>query len=89
MLVAEGIAAWQSIGSDKWKFAKSEEESRRLRRSLYIVKNVKKGEKVTSLNVRAIRPGYGLSPISLNQVLGKTFNKNLGAGTPMAFEHCE
>lgn len=89
VLVEEGTAALLSIGSDEWKFAKSEQESRRLRRSLYIVEDVKKGEKVSYSNIRAIRPGYGLSPIELNKIIGKEFKQDFPLGTPMSTEYCE
>jgi N-acetylneuraminate synthase len=50
---------------------------------LYIVKNVKMGERVTLENVRAIRPGGGCSPKFLQGMLGKRFDKDLIVGTPM------
>jgi N-acetylneuraminate synthase len=61
----------------------SENESRRLRRSLYIVENVKKGDIVTSENLRAIRPGGGCSPKFLVDLLGKYFLDDYSIGTPM------
>jgi N-acetylneuraminate synthase len=82
-LVDEGKKAFESLGKAEWQISESEKESRRLRRSLYIVKNVKKGELVSSENLKAIRPGEGCSPKYLNTLLGKTYKENYDLGTPM------
>jgi N-acetylneuraminate synthase len=83
MLVKEGIAAFQSIGKSTWRIQEAEKESRRLRRSLYIVKNVSAGEIVTNENVRAIRPGGGCEPKYLDSLIGSRFIKSFPIGTPM------
>ena len=87
-LVSEGKSA-ESLGSSNWSIQDAESESRRLRRSLYVVRDVRKGESLTSRNVRAIRPGHGMSPKHFDTVLGKTFIKDLPLGTPLTFEHIE
>jgi len=81
-LVEQGNFAFQSVGTGKWAINESEKESRRLRRSLYIVKDVKAGELATSENIRAIRPGFGASPSILSNVLGKRFLKDCDKGMP-------
>lgn len=88
-LVAEGKSASQSLGESAWVIQPSESESRRLRRSLYIVNNVKKGEKISPENIRAIRPGQGVSPKHLNSIIGKTFNQDLELGTPLSLNHIQ
>ena len=55
-LVREGKSAYESLGDAKWQMQTSEQESRRLKRSLFIVKDVEAGEKISQENVRAIRP---------------------------------
>lgn len=55
-------------------------------RSLFICEDVKKGEVLNSRNLRSIRPGCGLHPRYLNELLGKKVNQNVEKGTPMAFE---
>jgi N-acetylneuraminate synthase len=85
-LVKEGSSAYQSLGSRDWRISESEAESRRLRRSLYISKNVKMGETVDESNIASIRPGGGLPPKFLKHVLGKKFNENYQVGTPLSFE---
>lgn len=83
ILVKEGRAAFSSLGDPTWRMQDSEKESRRLRRSLYVVKDVKLGEIVTHQNVRAIRPGGGCAPKMLENMMGKKFRKDCQAGTPM------
>ena len=85
-LVKEGNVAKLSLGEPVWSMQASETESRRLRRSLFIVKNVRKGEQLNENNVRAIRPGQGISPKYLDMVKGKIFNQDLLAGTPLSFD---
>ena len=80
LLVDEGNKAHAALGNREWSIQTSEAESRRLRRSLYISKPVKKGEIASRENVRALRPNTG-GPISdLSQMLGKRFKSNFTAG---------
>ena len=85
-LVKEGNSAALALGNSDWRMQESEKESRRLRRSLYVVKDVVIGEVVTHENVRALRPGDGCAPKLLEGMLGMKFVRNLTAGTPMTPE---
>ena len=85
-MVEQGKIARLSLGNPEWNFLESEKESRKLRRSLYIVRDVLKGEIITKDNVRAIRPGEGSNPKILRTIIGKKFNRNLELGTPMDIE---
>lgn len=58
-------------------------------RSLYVVKDIKKGEKFTSENIRSIRPSCGLHPKYYEEVLGKIAKYDLKFGTPLKLEHFE
>ena len=49
----------------------------------YVVKDIKKGEVITTENVRSIRPGYGLHPKYLKNILGKKVKQDLNFGTRM------
>jgi pseudaminic acid synthase len=89
VLVNEGKAASLSLGDSAWSIQDSEMESRRVRRSLYIVKDVQAGDFVTNENVRAIRPGGGCSPKYLGELLGKKFKKDHCIGTAMQPEFAE
>jgi N-acetylneuraminate synthase len=80
LLVDEGNKAHAALGNLEWSIQTSEAESRRLRRSLYIAKPVKKGEIASRENVRALRPNTG-GPISdLSRMLGKRFKSDFTAG---------
>lgn len=88
-LVREGTSTALALGNPQWSMQDSERESRRLRRSLYVVKDVAAGELVTHENVRAIRPGEGCAPKYLNDMLGKKFKRSSKAGTPMYLDLIE
>ena len=64
----------------------SEEGSRIFRRSLYIVEDVTAGAALTEKNVRSIRPGFGLAPKHLPEILGKRAARALKRGTPLNWE---
>lgn len=83
-LVREGQAAFNALGNPEWSMQDSEKESRRLRRSLYVVADVKAGDLVTSENVRSIRPGGGAPPKYYESFIGKKFTSDISEGTPMA-----
>lgn len=89
LLVQEGTYAHQALGNSVWRMQNSEKESRRLRRSLYIVKNVVAGDLITAENIRAIRPGGGCPPKFLEDLLGRRFKDNFKIGTPMHPELAE
>ncbi len=55
-------------------------------RSLYFVLNTKAGGKITVENVRSIRPGYGLEPKFLNEILGKRLGVDVERGDPVSWE---
>jgi pseudaminic acid synthase len=55
-------------------------KSRRFARSLYVSKDIKKGEKFSEENIRSVRPGYGMHPKYLKDVLGKVANRNYEFG---------
>lgn len=73
----------EMIGSIDFKPKKGREFAR----SLYVVKDIKKGEKFTQENVKAIRPGFGLHPKFLPQVLGKKACRDLEKGTALKWTY--
>jgi len=79
--------AHQALGKVSYEPTEGEEKSKALRRSLFVVKDVKSGEPLTHENVRSIRPGDGLSPKHLKDILGKTAVRDLKFGTPLGW-HC-
>ena len=80
-LVIETERAWQALGNISYGATEAEKKSLVFRRSLYIAKDIKAGETLTTQNLRCIRPGYGLAPKYYDLVLGKSINKDLKKGT--------
>ena len=80
-LVINTKNAWKALGYPNYNLKKVEKNNIKFRRSIYIVKNIKKGEKFNKSNIRIIRPGYGLSPKYFNQLVGKTSKFNIQRGT--------
>ena len=78
---------WSALGKVNYERKKSEASNVRFRRSLYVVKDIKKGEAFTSENIRRIRPGHGLPPGKPPEVLGKKAISDLTSGTALAQEH--
>ena len=77
--------AWQSIGTARTQPLETELEMRKLRRSLYAVEDIAAGQSLTAQNVRAIRPGYGLSPKEIGNVIGQRAAKDISRGTPLTW----
>lgn len=64
-------------------------KNKKFARSLFVVKDVKAGDKVTKENIRSIRPGYGLHPKHYEEVLNKTFVIDINKGEPLSFDQIE
>ena len=73
--------AWESLGQIDYGLKSSEQSNVKFRRSLYFIKDIKKGEVITPHHVRSIRPGYGLLPKLQKEIVGKIAKKNIIAGT--------
>lgn len=78
--------AWQALGSVNYERKPAEAANLAFRRSLYVVADVRKGEPLTPRNVRSIRPGHGLAPKFLPQVLGRRAARDLRRGEPLALD---
>ena len=74
------------IGSVSYNLTKKQIDGKQFSRSLYIVKDVKKGELVSKQNIRSIRPGFGLHPKNYSEVIGKTFKYDCEKGTRLDFK---
>ena len=86
MLVRETAAAALAVGSVQYGPTEAERGSLQFRRSLYVVRDVRRGELLTAENVRAIRPGLGLAPKYLGVILGRQAARDLARGTPVSWE---
>ncbi len=83
-LVRDCKDAWKALGRVHYETLGTEAGSKTFRRSLYVVEDVKAGEVFTKDNIRSIRPGLGLSPVRLWDVLGKVASRDLARGEPLA-----
>lgn len=76
--------AWKALGKVDYGRKSSEEGNVKFRRSLYFIKNMKAGDAITPDCIRSIRPGYGLAPKYLEDLLGKRVIRNISKGSPVA-----
>jgi N-acetylneuraminate synthase len=79
--------ACQALGRVNYERKESEKGNLVFRRSLYAVKDIELGETFTKENVRSIRPGYGIPPKFLKDVIGQKANSVIKIGTPISFDH--
>lgn len=73
--------AWSAMGFSSFERQVSEEASRCFRRSLYFVRDMKAGQKISEKDIRRIRPGYGLPPKYFHAVIGRTVRGDVTRGT--------
>ncbi len=71
------------LGDSTYRLTPAIKAMRHVRRSLFVVKNINKGESITEDNIKSIRPGYGLKPKYLINVLGKKVKRDIKRGTPL------
>lgn len=78
--------AFQAVGVAQYRRGESETSNRQFRRSLYVVRDVAAGQTLSELDVRSIRPGFGLEPSRLPEVLGRRAARALKRGEPLAWD---
>lgn len=76
----------KAIGEVKYGLTDGEKQSKIFRRSIFVIKDIKKGEKFTEENIRSIRPGYGLHPRYFNKIIGKYASKDSKCGLPITWD---
>jgi N-acetylneuraminate synthase len=81
-LVEDGRNAWEALGRVHYDLKDSERGNAAFRRSLYICEDLEPGDVLTARNLRAIRPGYGLAPKHLDDLLGRRVTRKVSRGTP-------
>ena len=84
-LVRECKFAYQALGDPVFDRIGLGGANKQFRRSLYVVKDIKKGELFTTENIRSIRPGLGLNPKHLTSILGRAASKNLKHGQALTW----
>ena len=85
-LVIESKRAWQALGEISYVQNKKEKKSIQFKRSLYVAKDMKKGDAFTTQNLRIVRPGYGLHPRYFEMILGKKISCDLKKGTAVKWD---
>lgn len=78
-----------ALGEPKYGVSKQEESSVVFRRSVFAVKDIAKGQKLDEDNIRIIRPGYGLKPKYMQDIVGMRADRDIQRGTPVSFDLLE
>lgn len=78
--------AWEALGKVDYGRKSSEQGNVKFRRSLYFVKDIKQGEIITREHIKSIRPGYGLPPKNLNDVIGQKVKCEVLSGLPVKWD---
>jgi len=86
VLVEEGRKAREALGFVRYGPTEKEKDSLIFRRSLYVTKEMKIGDRFAPQNLRAVRPGKGLSAKYYDLILGKKVNRRVKPGTPVSWE---
>lgn len=74
--------AWEALGKVDYGLKSSEQGNTKFRRSLYFVRALRAGDAIGPEDVRSVRPGFGIAPKHLGQVIGKRVSRDVGYGTP-------
>jgi N-acetylneuraminate synthase len=86
-LVDDTKNAWLSLGVGDFSRPETERSSAIFRRSLYFVKDVAAGQRISRDDIRRIRPGYGLPPKYFDEIVGRTVMRNVYRGQPVAWDN--
>lgn len=85
-LCSDCAIAFEAVKSNKLQRKSSELLNKKFRRSIYFVKGLEKGQRVTKEDIRRIRPGYGLEPKYFDAVIGKVLKRDVQRGDPVSFD---
>ena len=81
--------AWDALGQVDYGRKSGEESNVKFRRSLYFVKDLKEGDVITADAVRSVRPGYGLAPKYLNEIIGRRLRSDVVKNTAVNWLNIE
>ncbi len=79
----------KALGKVSYELTDKQKKGRIFSRSLFVTENIKKDEIFTEQNIRSIRPGYGLPPKYLPEIIGKKAKYDLERGEPLKWEYIE
>lgn len=88
-LVTESNRAFQSIGREFFGPTEREEKSLIFRRSIFFVRDLDAGSKISSGDIRILRPGHGLAPKFFSQIIGRKLSRTVKVGEPVALTDFE
>ncbi len=86
-LCRDSKTAWKALGCVDYGRKSSEQGNAQFRRSLYFVKDLQEGEVITDDAIRSVRPGYGIQPKHLDEIIGKRLSRSVCRNTPVRFEY--
>ena len=72
--------AWSSLGCVDYGLKSTEQGNVKFRRSLYFVADLKQGDVVTAAHIRSVRPGYGMAPKYVDEIVGMRVTKDVAFG---------
>jgi pseudaminic acid synthase len=78
-----------ALGKIDYDMTDKKIKSRQFARSLFVISDIQEGEEFTEDNIKSIRPGNGLPPKFIDEVIGKKANKSLKRGTPLEWKHID
>lgn len=78
--------AWEAMGKIDYGRKSSEQDNVKFRRSLYFVKDMLAGERIDMQSIRSVRPGFGLPPKYLNDLVGKRLRRSVARNTPVTLD---
>lgn len=81
--------AEKSIGKINYNLTDKQKKGKDFSRSIYVIKDIEEGEKITKDNIAIIRPGFGLQPKYYNSILGKKVIRSLERGDRMSLQYIE
>src|SRR5690554_5922825 len=85
-LCRDSKTAWKALGEVDYGRKSSEQGNAQFRRSLYFVKDLKAGDVVDVAAIRSVRPGYGVAPKYMDEVIGKRLKVDVARNSPVSFE---
>lgn len=88
-LCRDARTAWAALGRVDYGRKSSEAGNVQFRRSLYFVKDLKAGDVITADSIRSVRPGYGLAPKLLDEVLGRRVRQDVAANTAVKYAYMD
>tara|TARA_X000000950_G_scaffold168131_1_gene205233 strand:+ start:608 stop:1654 length:1047 start_codon:yes stop_codon:yes gene_type:complete len=85
-LVKTTKEVWRSMRDKSWTRTPSENENKQFRRSIYFVKSMKKGDRLSTDNIRKIRPGHGLPAEFFEDIIGRSVKRAVSAGDRVSWD---